>query len=143
MNYTENQKMSLTEFRRKKMNRQPLIKYLLPIFTALCATALVFTGCANSADSIDSSDGKKETFTITVKTQNITSKKEAEGRSIFPVLSDSEYYTLSYKSGENADWQSLDGTFPDYQMIITPGTYTLKLDVYSDLGKTIPKSDES
>ena len=105
--------MSLTEFRRKKMNRQPLIKYLLPIFTALCATALVFTGCANSADSIDSSDGKKETFTITVKTQNITSTKEAEGRSIFPVLSDSEYYTLSYKSGENADWQSLDGTFPD------------------------------
>ena len=128
--------MSLTEFRRKKMNRQPLIKYLLPIFTALCATALVFTGCADSAESIDSSDGKKETFTITVKTQNITSKKEAEGRSIFPVLSDSEYYTLSYKSGENADWQSLDGTFPEYQMFIIPGTYTLKLDVYSDAVKT-------
>ena len=128
--------MSLTEFRRKKMNRQPLIKYLLPIFTALCATALVFTGCADSAESIDSSDGKKKTFTITVKTQNITSKKEAEGRSIFPVLSDSEYYTLSYKSGENADWQSLDGTFPEYQMFIIPGTYTLKLDVYSDAVKT-------
>lgn len=128
--------MSLTEFRRKKMNGQPLIKYLLPIFTALCAAALVFTGCANSADSIDSSDGKKETFNITVKTQNITSKKEAEARSIFPELSDSEYYTLSYKSGESTDWKSLDGTFPDYQMIIIPGTYTLKLDVYSDSGKT-------
>lgn len=127
--------MSLTEFRRKKMNGQPLIKYLLPIFTALCAAALVFTGCANSADSIDSSDGKKETFNITVKTQNITSKKEAEARSIFPELSDSEYYTLSYKSGENADWQTLDGTFPEYQMFIIPGIYTLKLDAYSDAGK--------
>lgn len=125
--------MSLTEFRRKKMNGQPLIKYLLPIFTALCAAALVFTGCANSADSIDSSDGKKETFNITVKTQNITSKKEAEARSIFPELSDSEYYTLSYKSGET--WQTLDGTFPEYQMFIIPGIYTLKLDAYSDAGK--------
>lgn len=128
--------MSLTEFRRKKMNRQPLIKYLLPIFTALCATALVFTGCANSADSIDSSDGKKEIFTITIKTQNITSKTETKNRSAFPALSGSEYYTLSYKSGESTVWKSLDGTFPEYRMIIIPGTYTLKLDVYSDARKT-------
>ncbi|MGN0736549.1 right-handed parallel beta-helix repeat-containing protein [Treponema porcinum] len=108
-------------------------KYLLPFFTALCAVALVFTGCANSADSIDSSDGKKEKFTITVKTQNIYSKTETEGRSIFPVLSGSEYYTLSCKSGDT--WQNLDGTYPDYQMLIIPGTYTLKLDAYSDAEK--------
>lgn len=127
--------MSLIKLWHKKNGSHQTKKYLLPLFTALCAAALVFTGCANSADSIDSSDGKKEKFTITVKTQNLTSKKEAEARSIFPVLSGSEHYTLSYKSGENADWQNLDGIFPDYQMFIIPGTYTLKLDAYSDSGK--------
>lgn len=127
--------MSLIKLWHKKNGSHQTKKYLLPLFTALCTAALVFTGCANSAGSIDSSDGKKETFTITVKTQNITSKKEDEGRSIFPVLSGTEYYTLSYKTDENADWQNLDGTFPDYQMFIIPGTYTLKLDAYSDSKK--------
>ena len=130
--------MSLIKLWHKKNGSHQTKKYLLPLFTALCAAALVFTGCANSADSIDSSDGKKEKFTITVKTQNLTSKKEDEARSIFPVLSGSENYTLSYKSGENADWQNLDGTFPDYQMFIIPGTYTLKLDAYSDAEKKNP-----
>ena len=127
--------MSLIKLWHKKNGSHQTKKYLLPLFTALCTAALFFTGCANSADSIDSSDGKKEKFTITVKTQNLTSKKEDAGRSIFPVLSGSENYTLSYKSGENADWQNLDGTFPDYQMFIIPGTYTLKLDAYSDSEK--------
>ena len=130
--------MSLIKLWHKKNGSHQTKKYLLPLFTALCAAALVFTGCANSADSIDSSDGKKEKFTITVKTQNLTSKKEDEARSIFPVLSGSENYTLSYKSGENADWQNLDGTFPDYQMFIIPGTYTLKLDAYYDSEKQKP-----
>lgn len=127
--------MSLIKLWHKKNGSHQTKKNLLPLFTALCAAALVFTGCANSADSIDSSDGKKEKFTITVKTQNLTSKKEDAGRSIFPVLSGSECYTLSYKSGESEDWQNLDGTFPDYQMFIIPGTYTLKLDAYSDSEK--------
>lgn len=99
----------------------------------LFVASLFLTGCADFAGS---SDSKKETFTITVKTQNITSKTEIKNRSAFPALSGSEYYTLSYKSGESTVWKSLDGTFPDYQMIIIPGTYTLKLDVYSDTGKT-------
>lgn len=127
--------MSLIKLWHKKNGSHQTKKYLLPLFTALCTAALVFTGCANSADSIDSSDGKKEKFTITVKTQNLTSKKEDAGRSIFPVLSGSENYTLSYKSGENAEWQNLDGTFPNYQMFIIPGTYTLKLDAYYDSEK--------
>lgn len=125
--------MSLIKLWHKKNGSHQTKKYLLPLFTALCAAALFFTGCANSADSIDSSDGKKEKFTITVKTQNIISNKEDEGRSIFPVLSGSEYYTLSYKSGET--WQILNGTYPDYQMFIISGTYTLKLDAYSDSKK--------
>lgn len=127
--------MSLIKLWHKKNGSHQTKKYLLPLFTALCTAALIFSGCANSADSIDSSDGKKEKFTITVKTQNLTSQKEAEARSIFPELSGSEHYTLSYKkSGESEDeqWQNLDGTFPDYQMFIIPGTYTLKLDAYSD-----------
>lgn len=127
--------MSLIKLWHKKNGSHQTKKYLLPLFTAVCVAALFFTSCANSTDSIDSSDSKKETFTITVKTQNITSTKEAEGRSIFPVLSASENYTLSYKSGESEDWQSLDGAFPDYQMFIIPGTYTLKLDAYSDSKK--------
>lgn len=127
--------MSLIKLWHKKNGSHQTKKYLLPLFTALCAAALVFTGCANFADSIDSSDGKKEKFTITVKTQNLTSKKEDAGRSIFPVLSGSENYTLSYKSGENAEWQNLDGTFPNYQMFIIPRKYTLKLDAYSDAEK--------
>ncbi len=128
--------MSLIKLWHKKNGSHQTKKYLLPIFTAVCVAALFFTSCANSTDSIDSSDSKKETFTITVKTQNITSKTETKNRSAFPALSDSEYYTLSYKTGESESWKSLDGTFPDYQMIIIPGTYTLKLDVYSDAGKT-------
>ena len=124
--------MSLIKLWHKKNGSHQTKKYLLPLFTAVCVAALFFTGCANSTDSIDSSDSKKETFTITVKTQNITSTKEAEGRSIFPVLSASENYSLSYKSGESEDWQNLDGTFPEYQMFIIPETYTLKLDAYSD-----------
>lgn len=129
--------MSLIKLWHKKNGSHQTKKYLLPLFTALCTAALIFSGCANSADSIDSSDGKKEKFTITVKTQNLTSKKEDAGRSIFPVLSGSEHYTLSYsyKSGENVDWQNLDGTFPDYQMFIIPGTYKLKLDAYYDSEK--------
>lgn len=130
--------MSLIKLWHKKNGSHQTKKYLLPLFTALCTAALVFTSCANSAGSIDSSDGKKEKFTITVKTQNLTSKKEDAGRSIFPVLSGSENYTLSYKSGENAEWQNLDGTFPNYQMFIIPGTYTLKLDAYYDSEKQNP-----
>ncbi|MDD6969566.1 MAG: right-handed parallel beta-helix repeat-containing protein [Treponema sp.] len=106
---------------------------LLTLTGILFAATLFFTGCA---DFVGSSDSNKEIFTITVKTQNITSKTETKNRSAFPALSGSEYYTLSYKSGESTVWKSLDGTFPDYQMIIIPGTYTLKLDVYSDSGKT-------
>lgn len=124
--------MSLIKLWHKKNGSHQTKKYLLPLFTAVCVAALFFTSCANSTDSIDSSDSKKETFTITVKTQNITSTKEAEGRSIFPVLSASENYSLSYKSGESEDWQPIDGIFPYYQMFIIPGTYTLKLDAYSD-----------
>lgn len=127
--------MSLIKLWHKKNGSHQTKKYLLPLFTAVCVAALFFTSCANSAGSIDSSDGKKEKFTITIKTQNITSTKEAEGRSIFPVLSGSENYTLSYKSGESEDWQNLDGTFPEYQMFIIPKTYTLKLDAYSDAEK--------
>lgn len=116
---------------RKIKNK--IFSKLLTLTGILFAAALFFTGCADFAGS---SDSKKETFTITVKTQNITSKTEIKNRSAFPALSGSEYYTLSYKSGESTVWKSLDGTFPDYQMIIIPGTYTLKLDVYSDTGKT-------
>lgn len=115
---------------RKIKNK--IFSKLLTLTGILFAASLFFTGCVDFAGS---SDSKKETFTITVKTQNITSMKEAEGRSIFPVLSGSENYTLSYKSGESEDWQSLDGAFPDYQMFIIPGTYTLKLDAYSDSKK--------
>lgn len=116
---------------RKIKNK--IFSKLLTLTGILFAASLFFTGCVDFAGS---SDSKKETFTITVKTQNITSKTETKNRSAFPALSGSEYYTLSYKSGESTVWKSLDGTFPDYQMIIIPGTYTLKLDVYSDLGKT-------
>ena len=116
---------------RKIKNK--IFSKLLTLTGILFAAALFFTGCADFAGS---SDSNKETFTITVKTQNITSKTEIKNRSAFPALSDSENYTLSYKSGESTVWKSLDGTFPDYQMIIIPGTYTLKLDVYSDTGKT-------
>lgn len=116
---------------RKIKNK--IFSKLLTLTGILFAASLFFTGCVDFAGS---SDSKKETFTITVKTQNITSKTEIKNRSAFPALSGSEYYTLSYKSGESTDWKSLDGTFPDYQMIIIPGTYTLKLDVYSDAGKT-------
>ena len=116
---------------RKIKNK--IFSKLLTLTGILFAAALFFTGCADFAGS---SDSNKEIFTITVKTQNITSKTETKNRSAFPALSGSEYYTLSYKSGESTDWKSLDGTFPEYQMIIIPGTYTLKLDVYSDSGKT-------
>lgn len=116
---------------RKIKNK--IFSKLLTLTGILFAASLFLTGCADFAGS---SDSKKETFTITVKTQNITSKTETKNRSAFPALSGSEYYTLSYKSGESTDWKSLDGTFPEYQMIIIPGTYTLKLDVYSDSGKT-------
>lgn len=116
---------------RKIKNK--IFSKLLTLTGILFAASLFFTGCA---DFVGSSDSNKEIFTITVKTQNITSKTETKNRSAFPALSRSEYYTLSYKSGESTDWKSLDGTFPDYQMIIIPGTYTLKLDVYSDAGKT-------
>lgn len=110
-----------------------IFSIFLTLTGILFVASLFLTGCADFAGS---SDRKKETFTITVKTQNITSKTEIKNRSAFPALSDSKYYTLSYKTGESTDWKSLDGTFPDYQMIIIPGTYTLKLDVYSDTGKT-------
>ena len=110
-----------------------IFSIFLTLTGILFVASLFLTGCADFAGS---SDSKKETFTITVKTQNITSKTEIKNRSAFPALSDSKYYTLSYKTGESTDWKSLDGTFPDYQMIIIPGTYTLKLDVYSDTGKT-------
>lgn len=116
---------------RKIKNK--IFSKLLTLTGILFVASLFLTGCADFAGS---SDSKKETFTITVKTQNITSKTETKNRNAFPVLFGSEYYTLSYKSGESTDWKSLDGTFPDYQMIIIPGTYTLKLDVYSDSGKT-------
>ena len=116
---------------RKIKNK--IFSKLLTLTGILFVASLFFTGCANFAGS---SDSKKETFTITVKTQNITSKTETKNRNAFPALFGSKYYTLSYKSGESTDWKSLDGTFPDYQMIIIPGTYTLKLDVYSDSGKT-------
>lgn len=116
---------------RKIKNK--IFSKLLTLTGILFAASLFFTGCVDFAGS---SDSKKETFTITVKTQNITSKTEIKNRSAFPALSDSEYYTLSYKTGESTDWKSLDGTFPEYQMIIIPGTYTLKLDVYSDEVKT-------
>lgn len=116
---------------RKIKNK--IFSKLLTLTGILFAAALFFTGCADFAGS---SDSNKEIFTITVKTQNITSKTETKNRSAFPALSGSEYYTLSYKSGESTDWKSLDGTFPEYRMIIIPGTYTLKLDVYSDSGKT-------
>lgn len=110
-----------------------IFSIFLTLTGILFVASLFLTGCADFAGS---SDSKKETFTITVKTQNITSKTEIKNRSAFPALSDSKYYTLSYKTGESTVWKSLDGTFPDYQMIIIPGTYTLKLDVYSDTGKT-------
>lgn len=116
---------------RKIKNK--IFSKLLTLTGILFAAALFFTGCADFAGS---SDSNKEIFTITVKTQNITSKTETKNRSAFPALSGSEYYTLSYKSGESTVWKSLDGTFPEYRMIIIPGTYTLKLDVYSDAGKT-------
>lgn len=116
---------------RKIKNK--IFSKLLTLTGILFAAALFFTGCA---DFVGSSDSNKEIFTITVKTQNITSKTETKNRSAFPALSRSEYYTLSYKSGESTDWKSLDGTFPEYRMIIIPGTYTLKLDVYSDAVKT-------
>ena len=116
---------------RKIKNK--IFSIFLTLTGILFVASLFLTGCADFAGS---SDSKKETFTITVKTQNITSKTETKNRSAFPALSGSEYYTLSYKSGESTVWKSLDGTFPDYQMIIIPGTYTLKLDVYSDSGKT-------
>ena len=116
---------------RKIKNK--IFSKLLTLTGILFAASLFFTGCADFAGS---SDSKKETFTITVKTQNITSKTETKNRSAFPALSGLEYYTLSYKTGESTDWKSLDGTFPEYQMIIIPGTYTLKLDVYSDAVKT-------
>lgn len=116
---------------RKIKNK--IFSKLLTLTGIFFVASLFFTGCADFAGS---SDSKKEIFTITVKTQNITSKTETKNRSAFPALSGSEYYTLSYKSGESTVWKSLNGTFPDYQMIIIPGTYTLKLDVYSDSGKT-------
>ena len=116
---------------RKIKNK--IFSKLLTLTGILFAASLFFTGCVDFAGS---SDSKKETFTITVKTQNITSKTEIKNRSAFPALSGLEYYTLSYKTGESTDWKSLDGTFPEYQMIIIPGTYTLKLNVYSDAVKT-------
>lgn len=116
---------------RKIKNK--IFSKLLTLTGILFAASLFLTGCADFAGS---SDSNKEIFTITVKTQNITSKTEIKNRSAFPALSGSEYYTLSYKSGESTVWKSLDGTFPEYRMIIIPGTYTLNLDVYSDSGKT-------
>ena len=116
---------------RKIKNK--IFSKFLTLTGILFVASLFFTGCADFAGS---SDSNKEIFTITVKAQNITSKTETKNRSAFPALSGSEYYTLSYKSGESTDWKSLDGTFPEYRMIIIPGTYTLKLDVYSDARKT-------
>ena len=95
---------------RKIKNK--IFSIFLTLTGILFVASLFLTGCADFAGS---SDSKKETFTITVKTQNITSKTETKNRSAFPALSGSEYYTLSYKSGESTVWKSLDGTFPDYQ----------------------------
>ena len=119
--------------KRDRKIKNKIFSKLLTLTGILFAASLFFTGCVDFAGS---SDSKKETFTITVKTQNITSKTEIKNRSAFPALSGLEYYTLSYKTGESTDWKSLDGTFPEYQMIIIPGTYTLKLNVYSDAVKT-------
>ena len=56
---------------RKIKNK--IFSKLLTLTGILFAASLFLTGCADFADS---SDSKKETFTITVKTQNITSKTE-------------------------------------------------------------------
>ena len=87
---------------RKIKNK--IFSKLLTLTGILFAAALFFTGCADFAGS---SDSKKETFTITVKTQNITSKTETKNRSAFPALSGSKYYTLFLTKQEKVKAGSL------------------------------------
>lgn len=130
--------MSLTEFRRKKMNRQPLIKYLLPIFTALCATALVFTGCADSAES--SSKTSAEKISVTVKTEADVSSD----RSILPSLCGTFRLYFKEKGASDSDYTLADGEYPDYQMIIIPGEYTFRLEsVISEDNSTVILTGET
>ena len=60
---------------RKIKNK--IFSKLLTLTGIFFVASLFFTGCADFAGS---SDSKKEIFTITVKTQNITSKTETKSR---------------------------------------------------------------
>ena len=129
--------MSLTEFRRKKMNRQPLIKYLLPIFTALCVAALIFTGCADSAES--SSKTSAEKISVTVKTEADVSSD----RSILPSLCGTFRLYFKEKGASDSDYTLADGEYPDYQMIIIPGEYTFRLESVSEDNSTVILTGET
>lgn len=101
-----------------------------------------FSGCVHPHSKFSPSDSSnKKTVVITANIQNLpfanSSESEQLAKSAFPVLSDTLTYSLSYKSsGSSSAWQALRGSYPDFQLISSAGTYILKLDGFSDAEKT-------
>lgn len=130
--------MSLIKLWHKKNGSHQAKKYLLPLFTALCTAALIFTGCANSADS--SSKSSAEKISVTVKTEADISS----ARSILPSLSGTFRLSFKEKGGSDSTYKLADGEYPDYQMIIIPGEYTFRLEsVISEEDSTVILTGET
>ena len=130
--------MSLIKLWHKKNGSHQTKKYLLPLFTALCTAALVFTGCANSAGS--SSKSSAEKISVTVKTEADISS----ARSILPSLSGTFRLSFKEKGALDSTYKLADGEYPDYQMIIIPGEYTFRLEsVISEEDSTVILTGET
>ena len=118
---------------------------IFSIFLTLTGILFVlqsFSGCVHPHSKFSPSDSSnKKTVVITANIQNLpfanSSESEQLAKSAFPVLSDTLTYSLSYKpSGSSSAWQALRGSYPDFQLISSAGTYILKLDGFSDAEKT-------
>ena len=130
--------MSLIKLWHKKNGSHQTKKYLLPLFTALCTAALVFTGCANSAGS--SSKSSAEKISVTVKTEADISSAS----SILPSLSGTFRLSFKEKGALDSTYKLADGEYPDYQMIIIPGEYTFRLEsVISEEDSTVILTGET
>ena len=129
--------MSLIKLWHKKNGSHQTKKYLLPIFTALCVAALIFTGCADSAES--SSKTSAEKISVTVKTEADVSSD----RSILPSLCGTFRLYFKEKGASDSDYTLADGEYPDYQMIIIPGEYTFRLESVSEDNSTVILTGET
>ena len=118
---------------------------IFSIFLTLTGILFVlqsFSGCVHPHSKFSPSDSSnKKTVVITANIQNLpfanSSESEPLAKSAFPVLSDTLTYSLSYKpQGSSTTWQALRGSYPDFQLISSAGTYILKLDGFSDAEKT-------